>query len=166
MNEFIVTINGRKYSIKVFEDGKIQIGDKTLPTEITRLGSSMFLFRYGKKVFEIATNKITGDKYCFSLCGWSFETIVRTALREAADEMKLKSAHAHHTFEIKAPMPGLILKIKKEIGESVHTNEAVLLLEAMKMENEIRSPISGIIKKIFYREGQSVEKGSVILTIE
>ncbi len=166
MNEFIVTINERKHKVKIFEDGKIAIGDKTVPTEITRLSSNTYLFRYGKKVFEIATNKISGGRFSFLICGWQLEATVRTVLQEAASQMKQKNLNGGHVYEIKAPMPGLILKMKKKIGEAVNSNEAILLLEAMKMENEIRSPRDGIIKKIFYSEGQSVEKGSTIMTIE
>ena len=166
MNEFIVTINGRKYAIKVTCNGEITVGGKRIETEITRISSNTFLFRYGKKVFEISTNKLGGDKYSFLICGWYLETTVRTALQESANELRAKNNLVNHAYEIKAPMPGLIIKLNKKIGDTVAANEAVLLLEAMKMENEIRSPREGIIKNIFYLEGQSVDKGSVILTIE
>jgi biotin carboxyl carrier protein len=63
-------------------------------------------------------------------------------------------------------MPGLLLKLKKNIGDKVKAGEPLLILEAMKMENEIRSPIEGIVKNIMYKEGQTVEKNSIILTFE
>ena len=67
---------------------------------------------------------------------------------------------------INAPMPGLILKLCKKEGEVVKKGESLLILEAMKMENEIRSTVDGIIKEVFKKEGSSVEKGEIILTIE
>jgi len=63
-------------------------------------------------------------------------------------------------------MPGLVLKIFKQVGETVEENEPVVVLEAMKMENEIRSPKKGVIKEIFLKHGSTVEKDAVILTIE
>ena len=166
MNEFVVTINDRKYVINISENGQVSVGNKHIETEITRISSNTFLFRYGKKVFEISTNKLSGDKYSFLICGWYLETTVRTALQESANELRASKNQFDHAYEIKAPMPGLIIKLNKKIGDTVAANEAVLLLEAMKMENEIRSPREGTIKNIFYLEGQSVDKGSVVLTIE
>lgn len=79
--------------------------------------------------------------------------------------LKQREASAKHD-SIKAPMPGLILKIKKKAGEHVEIGEPLIVLEAMKMENEIRSPSTGTITEINYTEGSSVEKDAVILKIE
>ena len=62
-------------------------------------------------------------------------------------------------------MPGMIIKIKKKAGEKVNSGESILILEAMKMENDIRSPISGIIENIKINEGKTVEKGAKLFTI-
>jgi len=62
-------------------------------------------------------------------------------------------------------MPGLLLKILKKGGDKVKKGDAVLILEAMKMENEIRSPVDGTIKAILKKEGVSVEKGEKIIVI-
>ena len=63
-------------------------------------------------------------------------------------------------------MPGLLLKIKKKEGEHVEIGEPIIVLEAMKMENEIRSPSSGTVTEINFTEGSSVEKDAIILKIE
>jgi len=62
-------------------------------------------------------------------------------------------------------MPGLILKLKKKIGEYVDAGESLIILEAMKMENELKSPISGVISKVNVTEGQSVEKNTELIII-
>jgi len=66
---------------------------------------------------------------------------------------------------IKSPMPGLIVKILKKVGDNVQMGEPILLLEAMKMENEIRASASGIVKSISAKENSSVEKGESLLEI-
>ena len=71
----------------------------------------------------------------------------------------------HHHLNVKAPMPGLILKIKKNVGEKVEQGESVIILEAMKMENDLKAPTSGIIEEVFVKEGSAVEKGFNLFTI-
>ena len=66
---------------------------------------------------------------------------------------------------VKAPMPGLVLRLEVEEGQPVSVGTGLLVLEAMKMENEIRAAESGIVKKILVRAGQAVEKGAVLLEI-
>ena len=62
-------------------------------------------------------------------------------------------------------MPGLILKIRKKVGEKVEQGESVIILEAMKMENDLKAPASGIIDNILVSEGSAVEKGVVLFSI-
>lgn len=67
---------------------------------------------------------------------------------------------------ILSPMPGNILKVAKKIGDKVAKNEAVLVLEAMKMENEIVSPIDGIITSILVTNGQVVDVSDELFTVQ
>lgn len=67
---------------------------------------------------------------------------------------------------MKAPMPGMILKIRKSAGEQILQGESILILEAMKMENDLKAPASGILKKVYVTEGTAVEKGAKLFSIE
>jgi len=67
---------------------------------------------------------------------------------------------------IKAPIPGLIIQVKISIGESVEVGQPMIVLEAMKMENEIRAPRSGIIKSINVSPGQGVALNQVLAEID
>ena len=67
---------------------------------------------------------------------------------------------------ITAPLPGTVLKIPVTKGQKVNANETVLILEAMKMENEITAPKEGIIGQIMVSQGQNVNTGDTLLTIE
>ncbi len=64
-----------------------------------------------------------------------------------------------------APMPGMIVKYAKQVGDAVDEGETVVVLEAMKMENALPAPSSGTIKAINYSSGDSVAKGDVLLVI-
>ena len=68
--------------------------------------------------------------------------------------------------EIKAPMPGLIVKVNVQEGQEIKKGDGLAIIEAMKMENEIRAVADGRIKKIFKFEKESVEKGQVLMLLE
>ena len=65
--------------------------------------------------------------------------------------------------DIKAPMPGLILDIMVEVGQEVKKGDALMILEAMKMENVLKSTGEGTITSIEVEKGQSVEKNNILI---
>ena len=67
---------------------------------------------------------------------------------------------------IKAPMPGLIVKLSVAEGDLVKKGDSVIIIEAMKMENEIRTQTSGVIDKIHVEPDQTVDKGALLLSIK
>ena len=68
--------------------------------------------------------------------------------------------------QITAPMPGKVVRLLVKQGDSVEAGQGLLVIEAMKMQNEIRSPKSGKIEKLFAQEGQPVNAGEVLLWVE
>ncbi|NJE05907.1 acetyl-CoA carboxylase biotin carboxyl carrier protein subunit [Thermococcus sp. M36] len=66
---------------------------------------------------------------------------------------------------VTAPMPGKILKILVKEGENVKTGQGLLILEAMKMENEIPAPKDGVVKKILVKEGDTVDTGQTLIEL-
>ena len=67
---------------------------------------------------------------------------------------------------VTAPMPGLVVSIKVEQAQEVKIGEPLLILEAMKMENELRSPVDGKIDKILVKSGTKVEKGEQLIVLK
>lgn len=67
--------------------------------------------------------------------------------------------------EINAPMPGTILNIKKEVGDIVKAGEPIVILEAMKMENDIVSPIDGKLLSVLVKTGDAVNSNDVIAIV-
>jgi len=68
--------------------------------------------------------------------------------------------------ELRAQMPGKIVKLLIRVGQTVEVDEGVAVIEAMKMENELRSPIRGSVTQIAVEEGMTVETGALLLVIE
>jgi biotin carboxyl carrier protein len=67
---------------------------------------------------------------------------------------------------LKAPMPGLILKLMVKVGDQIKKGDALIILEAMKMENILSSPVDGVIKEIKVKPQQTVEKNNVLINFE
>lgn len=81
-------------------------------------------------------------------------------------EMGFTIGSTKHVNSIKAPMPGLILEINVKVGQEVKEDDALLILEAMKMENIITSPRDGVIKSISVNKTDAVEKNQLLIEFE
>ncbi len=67
---------------------------------------------------------------------------------------------------ISAPMPGLVLRVEVEVGQTVRAGDGLIVVEAMKMENELKAPADGVIAKIAVEAGNTVEKGTPLVILE
>lgn len=76
------------------------------------------------------------------------------------------AAETAHGTRMLAPMPGMIVKYLKNVGDAVTKGESVLVLEAMKMENALVAPCDGVVKGIKFKSGDTVAKGAVLCVIE
>lgn len=166
MNDFVVSVNSFKKNIKVLTNNELTVEDEKFSYELLSVSNHSFILKLNDKVFEFTSEKLNGDLFKVVVNGHQFEVTVRTALQEKAFKLLESSASSHHHhLEVKAPMPGLILKVTKKVGEQVELGDSVIILEAMKMENDLKSPASGIIENIFVTEGSAVEKGTLLLSI-
>ena len=95
------------------------------------------------------------------------QTLYTLQVKDKYDELLhrlgLDKAMISKVSNIKAPMPGLVLNVLITEGQEVKKGDALLVLEAMKMENILKSPTDGQIKKIGVKKGQAVEKGQVLI---
>ncbi|HPN37124.1 MAG TPA: acetyl-CoA carboxylase biotin carboxyl carrier protein subunit [Melioribacteraceae bacterium] len=166
MNDYVVTLDDKKVNITIIDNSTLKIEGSLVKYEISKVSDFLYLLNIDNKVYSITTNRLNSEKYSVLIDGHYYEPLVRTQLMEKATEfLSLKEKQVHHLL-FKAPMPGLIIKLKKAIGERVELGESLLVLEAMKMENDLKSPASGIIKEVFVLENTPVEKDQKILLIE
>jgi biotin carboxyl carrier protein len=105
-----------------------------------------------------------GMTYEIVVAGQRFEVHVEDE-RERTLLGSLKSAHETGEIKVYAPMPGLVLNVVKAVGEEVERGETVVILEAMKMENDLATPHGGTVKEVLVNRGQTVNQGDVLVVI-
>lgn len=166
MNEFVATIDNEKFNISLDRSKRVSIENTSIDYEVVQLSSHTFKVSLNEKVFHITSSKLGNNNYSFLVEGHYFESTVRTKLEEDAANILNNKSKNNIGNIVKSPMPGLILRINKNIGDSVNEGESLVLLEAMKMENEIRSTTTGIVSEILISEGFSVEKYQKLIVIK
>jgi biotin carboxyl carrier protein len=92
-------------------------------------------------------------------------TVQDERTRKMAKAEKAQTAHTGEAI-IKAPMPGLVREVTVTVGDQVALRQGVVILEAMKMQNELRTPKAGVVKEIRVKSGDKVDQGQVLLIIK
>lgn len=105
-------------------------------------------------------------KYTLSVNGNNYEVSIANALDELIKSLGLTAKTSHKENEVKAPMPGLIINVEIKEGQKVKEGDALLVLEAMKMESTFTSPKEGTVQSISVKKGDTVDKGQVLVRIE
>ncbi len=166
MNEFVVTINGKQRNLIYNENGKVLLDGKEFAVEINELNDNRYSMKIGNKFYNFSAQKINSDIINFSFNGKIFDVTVRSSIQEKANAISKAGSKQKHHSDVKSPMPGKIIKICKKIGDEVFLGDSLIILEAMKMENNIHSPATGRIRSISVEVGNTVDKGTILLEVE
>lgn len=148
--KYIATINGKEFIITSH-----------------KLGESRSIMLLNNLSFEVdvRSNGYDSSKSVFVL-GQEIKVEIENYNLAQLKKKAGMSSSAKMDLTLKAPMPGLILELKAEVGDFVKKGDPLVIIEAMKMENVIKASGDGIIKSIEVENSQSVEKGDTILEFE
>lgn len=153
------------YEIKLFEDGGIRVNKDDVEFQYVEDEDFLIIQYQGKKyvaeVLDSDQNKLT-----VSINGVSYSLSVETPISFKRRKIIDKNTEESKTAEVTAPMPGMIIEVLAEMGQIVKEGEGVLILEAMKMQNEIQAPCNGKVIGIKVASGAVVNKGEVLIEIE
>jgi len=159
-------IDQETYKIEIdFKDGKYQVklGDRQYQVDSQPISKSCLSLLVDGKTYTVFIAEDEEKKY-ISLQGEQFcveEAKAETEARSLAESATLKGVPT-----ISSPMPGKIVKILVRKGDKVEKGQGLVIVEAMKMENEIRSPSAGVVKKINFKEGDLVDAAETIIELE
>ncbi len=155
---------GEDVSIR-FENEQIIINDEALDISFQNQLNGNFIIHQNGEAIKAEVLEVDDAKKKFTIK--IANGIYTIDLKDKTDALleKLGMTHLQNVVikDIKAPMPGLILDIMVEVGQEVKKGDALMILEAMKMENVLKSTGEGTITSIEVEKGQSVEKNNILI---
>ncbi len=161
--KYFVTIAGRTIEVELHAAG-VRIDGREVAAEMRELPGSQLrhLLVDGSSLPFVATQSEAGV--------WDLHVEGARHRAEVVDErtrairaMTGQSTAQKGPAPIKAPMPGLVTRIEVAAGDTVRAGQGVVVIEAMKMENELRADADGIVEQVLVAPGQAVEKGTVLV---
>jgi len=105
----------------------------------------------------------TAKRYTLAVNGARYEVEISNPIDLLIEKMGFELSQTVKTGSVEAPMPGLILEVSVQEGQEVKVGDALLVLEAMKMENVLTAPIDGVVDRITVQKGDAVDKKQVLL---
>jgi biotin carboxyl carrier protein len=160
--KFDIQVNGAERSVDFdFPRKEAMIDGRKIDADAVVISPGVYSVLIGGQSFEVTIEK--------SGKGWLLRTSGREFQLEIADPRSWRrgrgaSIELEGRQEVTAPMPGKVVRVLAAPGQAVEAGQGLLVIEAMKMQNEIRSPKSGTIERLA-REGQTVNAGEILAVV-
>jgi biotin carboxyl carrier protein len=165
-----VTVDQRvlKVQVRSSEDGvfvRVDDGDEQ-PAHLQPLHGSLYALRLGDSRDEVVAGRRELAEVRLAMRGLEYaaEVVDEAHARLASVAGARAGAHAH--VELKAPMPGLLVRLLCAAGDVVQAGQPLVVLQAMKMENELSLARGGKVTAVNVQAGQTVEQGQVLVVLE
>jgi biotin carboxyl carrier protein len=164
--KYVATVDGRDFVIDVERAGEVEVDGEPVAVDLEPIdGTHLFSLVVDHASHELFIERregtyyilIEGDRYAADV---EQERLKR--LREMSGAQRDESGTRH----IAAPMPGMVVKVLVNAGDSVAEDQGLVILEAMKMENEIRTARAGVVTSVNVQAGSKVNLGDILATVE
>lgn len=165
--KYVVALNGETRTVSLDPDG-VRYEGKLLPIELgDPEGTPIRVVTIGTEVYRIVVQKRDGrGNYTIWVNGHRFDAEALDERTRAIHEMSAAADGPTGPAPVKAPMPGLIVRVNVKPGDEVQAGQGVVVMEAMKMENELRASGAGRVKSVRVEPGTAVEKGALLVELE
>jgi pyruvate carboxylase subunit B len=125
------------------------------------------MVKIGTHVYRVVAQRRQGrGRYTLWVDGYRFETEALDERTRAIRDLSAASAAPVGPAPILAPMPGMIVRVSVRAGDRVEAGQGVVVMEAMKMENELRATAAGVVRSVEVAAGTAVEKGALLVALE
>jgi biotin carboxyl carrier protein len=168
--DYRVTIGEREETLRI-EEGpgpgryRVTVGDRSFDVDAVRVGGGTTLSLLIDSRSREAEVEPENGAYHVQLQARSYEVFLQDEVLAAAGR-RPRQAPATGRQEVASPMPGLVVAVKAEVGRRIAAGEPLVIVEAMKMQNELGAAIDGVVKEIRVRVGQAVSAGQVLVVID
>ncbi|HEX8289000.1 MAG TPA: biotin/lipoyl-containing protein [Pyrinomonadaceae bacterium] len=156
-------LNSEKHEIEIKRDGEkvfARIDDRNYELETAEVEPNVYLLKNNNKIYQIYVS----PNGIVNIGNNQLEINLTDAKRLRGSAAT--GANADGKAEIKTAMPGKLVRVLVKEGAEVKQGEGILIVEAMKMQNEMKSPKDGVVKEIRFAEGATVNAGDVLAIIE
>lgn len=160
-----IAIDGKNYRLDLKQaEGQWECRVDGRPVEVDAVLArpDVLSIRIGNKAYEVKCERVGGELHLWvGSMRFAVEVCDPRSLRGRA-----RAADDHGPKKLTAPMPGKVVRVLASQGAEVEAGAGVLVVEAMKMQNEVKSPKKGTIQRILVREGAAVNAGDVLAIVE
>lgn len=163
--KYVVEVHGERHEVEVGPDG-VTIGGETYPVTLADLpGSPIRQVTIGDTVHRvIARRGASRGQYTLLLNGHRHQVEALDARTRAIRDLTAASGPSGPA-PLVAPMPGLIVRVSVAVGDTVLAGQGLIVMEAMKMENELRAAGPGTVTAVRVVAGTAVQKGAVLVEL-
>jgi biotin carboxyl carrier protein len=164
--KYTAIIDGRRLEIQLTRsnDGMVEaeIGGERYCLDVDSVEPGVYWIRLNNRSIEVSVTP-NGEAYVVSMAGRNTKVEIldaRAELRRAGHQAQAGKV------ELRAPMPGKVVRVLVSEGAEVEANQGLLVIEAMKMQNEIKSPKKGIVRRVAATEAGAVNAGDLLVVVE
>ncbi len=174
MADYVVRVGDREFRVAVAEESgglKVTVRDEVFFIDFARLEAeprlSLILKAGPGAAGGVSVEVVRDERGRLYPGGIPLDTEVLAARLAALEQVRRGAeAGSGRPVEVKAPMPGLVVRVGAEPGQAVRRGHVLVVLQAMKMENELSAPRDGTVRDVRVRPGQAVDHGEVLAVLE
>lgn len=163
--KYRVSIEGRDIDVEVDGDLVLVAGARYTASLEAVPGTPLSILTVDGRALALGLEGAGRGLWSLALAGRRFEAEVLDERTRHIRSLTGNSAGRSAGGVLKAPMPGLVVRVQVETGQRVTAGMPLIVLEAMKMENQLRAPADGTVTEIRVAPGAAVEKGHILITL-
>jgi biotin carboxyl carrier protein len=166
--KYVVQLNEQRKTVSIELEGVRYDDDAPVHAELSDIeGSPIRMIKIGTQVYRVVVQKHQGrGRYTLWIDGYRFDAEALDERTRAIRDMSAASAGPVGPAPVRAPMPGLIVRVNVMVGDLVQAGQGIVVMEAMKMENELRATAAGKVRSVEVAPGTAVEKGALLVALE
>jgi pyruvate carboxylase subunit B len=164
--KYFVTVGARTYEVDVVGED-VRVDGEAVPARLGAVpGTPLHHLLLGGESWTVAAEPQDGGDWVLGALGERRAVGVVDERTRQIQALTGRRAAAPHTGAVLAPMPGLVVRVEVAVGDRVGPGAGLVVVEAMKMENELRAPRAGVVTAVHVAAGAAVEKGALLVTLE
>lgn len=162
---YFVTVDGRSYEVDLGPEGTFVDGEPVQADLEHVEGTDLHSLLLDGRSHRILAGREAAGGWDLHLGGRRYRAEAVDERTRAIREMTGAAAGPLGPRPVRAPMPGMVVKVEVEVGDTVAPGQGVAIVEAMKMENELRAESAGVVTRIHVEPGQAVEKDQILIDL-